>query len=78
MPAQPFTVHVDLDDLARQDLTDAVTLPSTVDAARTTGSAKRRHGSGDDRMEARRRSEREHANRASNTPKGRSYAFRRS
>jgi hypothetical protein len=78
MPAQPFTVHVDLDDLARQNLADAVTLPSTLDDTQGTGSAKRHHGNGDDRMEARFRSEREHSSRASSAGRGRSYAFRRS
>ena len=38
MPAQPFTVHVDPDDLARQDLAAAVHLP--------TVSRRRRHRPG--------------------------------
>jgi hypothetical protein len=78
MPAQPFTVHVDLDALAHQDLTDAVIVPPALDDAATNRSAKRHHGSGDERQEARQRSEREHASRAAGLGKGRSYAFRRS
>ena len=78
MPAQPFTVHVDLDALARQELSDAVSLPSALDGAPRDRSADRRHGSGADRVEARNRSERDHAHRAAGSGKGRSYAFRRS
>jgi hypothetical protein len=74
MPAQPFTVHVDLDALARQDLT----VPPALDDAAANRSSKRHHGSGDERQEARQRSEREHASRAAGLGKGRSYAFRRS
>jgi hypothetical protein len=77
MPAQPFTVHVDPDDLARQDLAAAVSRSATTDQA-TDRSAIPRHGARDGRLAARQRSEREHASRASGAAQARSYAFRRS
>lgn len=78
MPAQPFTVKIDLDDLARRDLTDAVAMPSAIEGTKSSRGKRAHHGAGDDRMAARQRSERERANRASGAAGGRSYAFRRS
>jgi len=80
MPAQPFTVHVDPDDLIRRDLAAAVHLPAADEAGGTgqTGSAAaEHHGARDASLAARQRSERERSSRA---PRGggRSYAFRRS
>jgi hypothetical protein len=81
MPARPFTVHVDPDDLARHDLTAAVSLPAAVtegpDQQPTTGDAAAHHGAGDARQAARQRSERARAGRATGGS-ARSYAFRRS
>jgi len=72
MPAQPFTVHVDLDELARPALADAVPLPSALDGTPDARPAKRHHG--DDRTDANRR----FSARSPGAGKGRSYAFRRS
>ena len=59
MPAQPFTVHVDPDDLARNDLAAAVHLP-TVAGADGTGqggsAAAEHHGARDASLAARQRS----------------------
>ena len=80
MPAHPFTVHVDPDALARQDLAAAVSLPTGTDRdtdrpATTPGA---RHGAQDDRAAARLRSGRDRSSRAAGAASGRSYAFRRS
>ncbi|HEY0534633.1 MAG TPA: hypothetical protein VGD29_23860 [Actinoplanes sp.] len=73
-----FSVHVDPDDLARQQL--AADLSSTaVDVPGPQGGkAPAHHGASDDRQAARQRSERDHAGRAAGAPGGRTYAFRRS
>jgi hypothetical protein len=81
MPAQPFTVHVDPDDLARQDLAAAVPLPTAGDTGTdSTGraAAAEHHGARDASLAARQRSERERSSRATRSGPGRSYAFRRS
>ena len=78
MPAQPFTVHVDPDDLARQDLAAAVHLPAVSDSERHGAPAAERHGARDASLAARLRSERERSGRASRSGSSRSYAFRRS
>jgi hypothetical protein len=81
MPAQPFTVHVDPDDLARQDLAAAVHLPTVTDAEDTGPSgaaAAEHHGARDASLAARQRSGRERASRATRSGSGRAYAFRRS
>ena len=80
MPAQPFTVHIDPDDLARHDLAAAVPVPSITPApAGRSGSARlERHGARDEKLAARQRSERQRSERASGAGGGRSYAFRRS
>jgi hypothetical protein len=78
MPAQ-FTVHVDPDDLARQDLAAAVPAPSPTEAdgPPVSGStATEKHGARDERLAARQRSEQARTSRAAGS--GRSYAFRRS
>jgi len=81
MPAQQFKVHVDPDDLARQDLAAAVPTSPAAGAGPGSGAgsgAAEKHGSRDERLAARLRSERDRAGRASGTGSGRSYAFRRS
>ena len=83
MPAQPFTVHVDPDDLARRDLAAAVSVPTTGandgdDAARAAGTADEHHGARDGRQAARQQSGRARSGRASGTGGARAYAFRRS
>ena len=81
MPAQPFSVHVDPDDLARQDLAAAVSLPPVTGSAgddRSAPAGITHHGARDERLAARQRSERERSGRASGIGSGRSYAFRRS
>jgi hypothetical protein len=81
MPAQPFSVHLDPDDLARQDIAAAVSRPAVTGAGtgRSGDSAAIDHrGARDGRLAARQRSERERSSRASGTGSGRSYAFRRS
>jgi hypothetical protein len=81
MPAQPFTVHVDPDDLARRDLAAAVSLPAAVgtgtESVPGADAAAAHHGARDARLAARQRSERDRAGRAAGGS-GRSYAFRRS
>jgi hypothetical protein len=81
MPAQPFTVHVDPDDLARRDLHATVSLPAAPagpDDRPRPGAAEQHHGAHDDRLAARQRSGRDRAGRASGATSGRAYAFRRS
>jgi hypothetical protein len=83
MPAQPFKVHVDPDDLARQDLAAAVPLPAVTGSGsaeneKPEAGATEKHGTRDERLAARQRSERDRSGRASGTGSGRSYAFRRS
>lgn len=77
MPAQPFSVHVDTDDLARRDLAAAVPVPSVPADHRKPGTAEH-HGARDSRQAARERSGRARSGRASGAASGRSYAFRRS
>jgi hypothetical protein len=83
MPAQQFSIHVNPDDLARQDLAAAVPLPSLNGGGsgpETTGESATtaKHGARDERLAARRSSERERSGKAAGTAGGRSYAFRRS
>jgi hypothetical protein len=80
---EAFSVHVDPDALARQDLAAAaVSLrgPTGKDDEHrdSAGVAEEHHGARDARLAARQRSERAHAGRASGAGGGRSYAFRRS
>jgi hypothetical protein len=87
MPASPFSVHVNPDDLAQQDLAAALSLPATdgsgdgrpgqaaaLDAGHLDAG---HHGARDERQAARDRSGRAHA-RTGAAGKSRSYAFRRS
>jgi hypothetical protein len=80
MPAQPFSVHVDPDDLARHELAAAVPVPSLPESGRTDTDAGTgtKHGAGADRLAARQQSERARSSRAAGAAGGRSYAFRRS
>jgi len=82
MPAQPFTVHVDPDDLARQDIAAAVSRPAATgkDSGRpeTAPARLEHHGAHDDKLAARQHAKRDRAGHASGTGSGRSYAFRRS
>jgi hypothetical protein len=75
MPAERFTVHIDQDEMTKQDLAPALSSPATSDH-RAPGPAATHHGAHDNRQAARRQSDRAHAGRASGT--GRAYAFRRS
>lgn len=72
---EQFTVHVDADELARQQLAEAAP-PAGV--GREARRAAEHHGARDDRQAARQQSERARSGRASGTGGGRSYAFRRS
>ncbi|RZU48609.1 hypothetical protein EV385_0326 [Krasilnikovia cinnamomea] len=74
MPDQPFTVHVDRDDLARQEMAAA----SRDGRPTGAGSPAAHHGAGDSRLAARQRSEQVRSGRASRSGQSRSYAFRRS
>ena len=84
MPDQPFTVHVDPDDLARQDLAAAMSVPSLPsadgdgDRPESLGLTEDHHGARDARIAAKQQSERERAGRAAGASGGRSYAFLRS
>ena len=75
VPGEPFTVHVDADDLARQQLADA---GPPEPAGREAHRAAEHHGARDGRQAARQQSERARSGRASGAGGGRSYAFRRS
>lgn len=82
MPAQPFSVHPNLDELARQNLavslTRVTTTGSDTDADQSGTVDTSHHGARDPRQAARGRSDRAHAGRAAGAASGRSYAFRRS
>jgi hypothetical protein len=73
-----FSVHIDPDELARQEL--AAGLPSAEGplGVRSGDRASVHRGTPDSRQAARQRSERDHAGRAAGASGGRSYAFRRS
>ena len=81
----PFSVHVDQDDLTKQDFAAALTGPATAGHrgaanGRSAGAASGEtghHGARDARQTSRSRSERDHA-RVGGGGKSRSYAFRRS
>ena len=79
---EPFSVRLDPDALARQDLAAAVSLPGLPgkdgDHPASGRVAEEHHGARDGRLAARQRSERDRAGRASGAGGGRSYAFRRS
>jgi hypothetical protein len=73
-----FSVRVDRDELAEQDLAAALSRSSATPAAgdRPQQAAVAHHGARDSKQAARGRSERDHARTGSG--KSRSYAFRRS
>lgn len=75
MTDQPFSAHVDADELARQEL--AAAEPPVADKTAAKGAAEH-HGARDGRQAARQQSERARSGRASGAGGGRSYAFRRS
>jgi hypothetical protein len=75
MTDQPFSVHVDADELARQEM--AAAEPPIADKKSARG-AEEHHGARDSRQAARQQSERARSGRASGSGGGRSYAFRRS
>jgi hypothetical protein len=80
MPAKPFSVHLDLDEIAQRDIAAALR-PDTGNGSsgsQHTGTAAEHHGARDARQAARERSGRDHAGRAGRASGGRSYAFRRS
>ena len=79
MPPHQFTVHVDPDDLARQDLAATVGnhQSGTGDKQPAVSAATEKHGTRDGRLAARQRSEQARSGRATGGS-GRSYAFRRS
>ncbi|GGQ63855.1 hypothetical protein [Couchioplanes azureus] len=76
MPAD-FSVPVDPDDLARQDLAAALDVPSVNPGEHRTQSPAH-HGAKDERQAARERSGRARSGRAATAGGTRSYAFRRS
>jgi hypothetical protein len=73
-----FSVHVDPDDLARQQLAASVSSSVRLPGHRDESRSPAHHGADDDRQAARQRSGRDHAGRAAGASGGRSYAFRRS
>jgi hypothetical protein len=78
MPAQPFTVHVDTDELA-EPIVAGPEAPAAAGTESRRDRRKRAQGrAGDERLAARLSSERSHGNRAAGVGQGRSYAFRRS
>ncbi|GIE74406.1 hypothetical protein Aph02nite_03560 [Actinoplanes philippinensis] len=80
MPAKPFSVHLNLDEIAQQDIAAALR-PVTGSGGgddQPGGPAAAHHGARDVRQAARDRSGRDRADRAGNASGGRSYAFRRS
>jgi hypothetical protein len=74
----PFSVHVDRDDLAKQDFAAALARPATTGEpdGRSGAAEIGHHGARDSRQAALGRSERDHARVGPG--KSRSYAFRRS
>lgn len=76
MPAA-FSVHIDPDDLAQQELATALQAASA-SAGDRLPPALSHHGAQDERQAARARSGQAHADRAAAAGTGRSYAFRRS
>jgi hypothetical protein len=79
MNAPRFSVHVDQDGLAEQDLATALrpAQPGTAPGREQPIGADAHHGAHDSRQAARGRSEKDHA-RTAGAGKARSYAFRRS
>ncbi|GIE31575.1 hypothetical protein Ait01nite_046200 [Actinoplanes italicus] len=80
MPAKPFSVHLNLDEIAQQDIAAALR-PSNATGGpdgQQTDTTAAHHGARDARQAARERSGRDHAGRAGRASGGRSYVFRRS
>ena len=73
-----FSVHIDPDDLARQQLAAGLSPAEVVLHAHPDDTAPAHHGAADSRQAARQRSERDRAGRAAGASGGRTYAFRRS
>jgi hypothetical protein len=73
-----FSVHIDPDDLARQELAAGVSSAAVALPGHESDKAPAHHGASDSRQAARQRSERDRAGRAAGASGGRSYAFRRS
>lgn len=73
-----FSVHIDPDELARQELAAGVSSASVTLPGSESGSSPAHHGATDTRQAARQRSERDRAGRAAGASGGRTYAFRRS
>ncbi|MEU4623848.1 hypothetical protein AB0G04_28230 [Actinoplanes sp. NPDC023801] len=80
MPAKPFSVHLNLDEIAQRDIAAALRPGTTTGGSddRQTGTTGAHHGARDARQAARERSGRDRAGRADRASGGRSYAFRRS
>ncbi|BEL02294.1 hypothetical protein Q0Z83_004850 [Actinoplanes sichuanensis] len=80
MPAKPFSVHLNLDEIAQQDIAAALRPSTGSDGGddQHGGPAATHHGARDARQAARDRSGRDRSGRAGNASGGRSYAFRRS
>lgn len=79
MPAEPFSLHLNLDELAQRELASALRparKPGQAD--QQEDSAATHHGARDARQAARERSGRDHAGRAGRAGTGRACAFRRS
>ncbi|WP_436530011.1 hypothetical protein [Actinoplanes sp. HUAS TT8] len=80
MPAQPFSIHPNLDELARQSIAAALSQPARTDGdPDQSGTADTtHHGARDTRQAARLNSERARSGKAASSAGGRTYAFRRS
>ena len=80
MPAKPFSVSPNLDDLALHDIAAALhrNPASGSPDDRTAAPDAAHHGARDTRQAARERSGRDRSGRAAGAAGGRSYAFRRS
>ncbi|GAA0475855.1 hypothetical protein Aca07nite_79030 [Actinoplanes capillaceus] len=79
MPAEPFSVHPNLDEIVERDIAAALR-PATPggSADHPSDHAAAHHGAGDSRQASRERSGRARSGRAGQASGGRSYAFRRS
>ncbi|MEV0897413.1 hypothetical protein [Actinoplanes sp. NPDC049802] len=79
MPAKPFSVHLNLDEIAQRDIAAALRPATSTDGAdESADQVAAHHGARDARQAARDRSGRARSGRASQSSGGRSYAFRRS
>ncbi|MBO3742839.1 hypothetical protein [Actinoplanes flavus] len=79
MPAEPFSVHPNLDEIAERDIAAALRPVSPGGTAdHPSDLAAAHHGAHDSRQASRERSGRARSGRAGQAAGGRSYAFRRS